>query len=170
MELKEFINNHREEFEEEFPPNLWGKINARIPKEKRKSIWLNSKILRIAAGVLICLSVGFWFGKYYRNDNSLAQQDKMLSTQPALVTYTETVLEKRENLKSLIKSNPELQKAFVGDLEELQQNFEYLKSQLTKNPNHEQLIDAMKQNLEWQIDLLNKQTEIAQNVKKYEVL
>ena len=71
MELKEFINNHREEFEEEFPPNLWGKINARIPKEKRKSIWLNSKILRIAAGVLICLSVGFWFGKYYRNDNSL---------------------------------------------------------------------------------------------------
>ncbi|MCP9770889.1 hypothetical protein EGI22_23540 [Lacihabitans sp. LS3-19] len=170
MALKEFINSHREEFEEDFPDDLWKKIDAKLPNVAKKSIWLNSKIIRFAAGIIICLSIGFWFGKYYRNDSSLAQQDKMLSTQPALVTYTETVLEKRETLNSLIISNPELQKAFVGDLEDLQKNFEFLKSQLTKNPNHEQLIEAMKQNLEWQIDLLNKQTEIAQNVKKYEVL
>jgi hypothetical protein len=170
MVLKDFINSHREEFEEDFPSDLWRKIDSKLSRTIRKSIWLNSKTLKIAAGILIGISIGFWFGKYYKNKSSLAQQDKILSTQPALLTYSETVLAKRENLNSLMKANPELQKVFVVDLEELQLNFQYLKAQLPQNPNHQQLIDAMKLNLEWQIDLLNKQTEIAQNVKKYEVL
>lgn len=170
MLLKDFINSHRDEFEEDFSSDLWGKIDSKLPRANKQSVWLNIKTLKIAAGVLIGISIGFWIGKYYKNKSSLSQQNKMLSTQPALLTYSKTVLVKRENLNILMKSNPELQKVFVVDLEELQQNFQYLKAQLPQNPNHQQLIDAMKLNLEWQIDLLNKQTEIAQNVKKYEVL
>jgi len=52
----------------------------------------------------------------------------------------------------------------------LQKNFEYLKSQLPHNPNHDQLFEAMVQNLKWQIELLNQQTAIAVDVNKHELL
>jgi hypothetical protein len=41
---------------------------------------------------------------------------------------------------------------------------------LPHNPNHDQLFEAMVQNLKWQIDLLNQQTAIAVDVNKHEIL
>jgi predicted RNase H-like nuclease (RuvC/YqgF family) len=170
MKLEEFINRNREEFEEEVSADLWLKLEKKLPKKEKKAIWLNSNILRIAAGIIICLSVGFWFGKYSKNEFFASNQDKLISSEPTLVTYTEAVTEKKKNLEDLIEKNPELQKAFLKDLSDLQTNFEYLKSQLANNPNHDQLYQAMVQNLKWQIELLNQQTAIAVDVNKHELL
>jgi hypothetical protein len=41
-----------------------------------------------------------------------------------------------------------------------------LKDQLPKNPNQEELLKAMIQNLQWQIDLLNQQLNIIQKIKE----
>jgi hypothetical protein len=170
MKLEEFINRNREEFEEEVSADLWLKLEKKLPKKEKKAIWLNSNILRIAAGIIICLSVGFWFGKYSKSEFFASNQDKLISSEPTLVTYTEAVTEKKKNLEDLIEKNPELQKAFLKDLSDLQTNFEYLKSQLANNPNHDQLYEAMVQNLKWQIELLNQQTAIAVDVNKHELL
>jgi predicted RNase H-like nuclease (RuvC/YqgF family) len=170
MKLEEFINKNKESFEEEVSGDLWSKLEKQIPKKPKNTIWLNSKILRIAAGIIICLSVGFWFGKYSKNEVFASKQDKLISSEPTLASYSEKVTEKRKNLEDLIEKNPELQKAFLNDLSDLQKNFEYLKSQLPHNPNHDQLFEAMVQNLKWQIELLNQQTAIAVDVNKHELL
>ncbi|HLO43214.1 MAG TPA: hypothetical protein VK175_02700 [Leadbetterella sp.] len=170
MKLEEFVNRNRAAFEEEVSTDLWLKLEKKLPQKTQKSIWLNSKILRIAAGIIVCLSVGFWFGKYSKNDVFASKQDKLINSEPTLVTYTEAVSEKKKNLEDLIEKNPELQKAFLKDLSDLQTNFEYLKSQLANNPNHDQLYQAMVQNLKWQIELLNQQTAIAVDVNKHELL
>jgi cell division protein FtsB len=170
MKLEEFVNRNRAAFEEEVSTDLWLKLEKKLPQKTQKSIWLNSKILRIAAGIIVCLSVGFWFGKYSKNDVFASKQDKLINSEPTLVTYTEAVSEKKKNLEDLIQKNPELQKAFLKDLSDLQTNFEYLKSQLANNPNHDQLYQAMVQNLKWQIELLNQQTAIAVDVNKHELL
>ncbi|CAN1534233.1 hypothetical protein MCERE19_01496 [Spirosomataceae bacterium] len=170
MKLEELINNNRESFEEEVSTDLWVKLEKQLPRISTPTIWVNSKILRIAAGIVICLAVGFWFGKYSKDELYASKQDKMISSEPTLVTYTEAVSEKRKNLEGLIEENPELQKAFLSDLSDLQKNFEYLKSQLPHNPNHDQLFEAMVQNLKWQIELLNQQTAIAVDVNKHELL
>ena len=168
MKLEELIKQNRAAFEEDFPQDLWEKIDQKLPKKRK--IWVNKNIIRIAAGIIVCLSIGFWFGKNSKSFSSIAKQDKLMNSEPTLVSYTETVSEKRKNLEDLIEKNPELQKAFLKDLSDLQKNFEYLKAQLPQNPNHDQLFEAMVQNLKWQIELLNKQTEIAENVKKLEYL
>lgn len=170
MKLEEFVNKNRESFEEEVSADLWLKLEKQLPKKPKRTIWVNSKILRIAAGVIICLTVGFWFGKYSKNEVFASKQDKLINSEPTLVSYTEAVTEKQKNLEDLIEKNPELQKAFLNDLSDLQKNFEYLKSQLPHNPNHDQLFEAMVQNLKWQIDLLNQQTAIAVDVNKHELL
>lgn len=170
MKLEEFVNRNRAAFEEEVSTDLWLKLEKKLPQKTQKSIWLNSKILRIAAGIIVCLSVGFWFGKYSKNDVFASKQDKLINSEPTLVTYAEAVSEKKKNLEDLIEKNPELQKAFLKDLSDLQTNFEYLKSQLANNPNHDQLYQAMVQNLKWQIELLNQQTAIAVDVNKHELL
>ncbi|MCP9762616.1 hypothetical protein [Lacihabitans soyangensis] len=170
MKLEEFISKNRVKFEEEVSPDLWTKLEKQLPPKPKPTIWVNSKIWRIAAGIIICLGVGFWFGKYSKEEVFASKQDKMISSEPTLVTYTEAVSEKKKNLEDLIEKNPELQKAFLSDLSDLQKNFEYLKSQLPHNPNHDQLFEAMVQNLKWQIELLNQQTAIAVDVNKHEIL
>ena len=170
MKLEEFINKNRLSFEEEVSADLWLKLEKKLPAQATKAIWLNSKIWRIAAGIILCLGVGFWFGKYSQKLVVASKQDKIINSEPTLIVYTAAVTEKRKNLEGLIEKNPDLKKAFVSDLADLQKNFEYLKSQLPNNPNHDQLYEAMVQNLKWQIELLNQQTAIAVDVQKIELL
>ncbi len=54
MRLEKFINNNRESFEEEVSTDLWAKLEKQLPQKKAPTMWVNSKILRIAAGIIIC--------------------------------------------------------------------------------------------------------------------
>ena len=63
--------------------------------------------------------------------------------------------------------DPELYASFMDDLSQLPESFKYLKIELDNNPNQDQVLDAMKENLKLQIDLLNKQTQIAEKFELY---
>ena len=163
MKLKEFINDNISEFEEDLPVGLWEKIDAKLPEQKKFNISFNNKILRIAAGIVICVGIGYWFGKSGKSNES--QFSEYVSENKSMMVFTHQIKEKQESLQELTQENPELGKAFVSEIGELQTNFEFLEEQLKTNPNHDQIIEAMIQNLKWQLELLEKQTTIA---KKFE--
>ncbi len=79
--------------------------------------------------------------------------------------YTRLIEIKHHELKTLQKDEPLLYKQFSGDVNKLDSVYQALKTQLPKNPNREQLIEAMISNLQLQIGLLNKQLNIIKQIK-----
>ena len=78
---------------------------------------------------------------------------------------------KQDEIKRVSKDEPLLYQQFAGDINKLDSTFHTLKKQLPDNPNREQLLEAMIQNLQLQEALLNRQLNIIKkinNVKKTE--
>ncbi len=79
--------------------------------------------------------------------------------------YAKLIELKHEELKTLEKDEPLLYRQFSGDVQKLDSVYHLLKTQLPKNSNREQVIEAMISNLQLQIGLLNKQLDIIKQIK-----
>jgi hypothetical protein len=72
---------------------------------------------------------------------------------------------KQSELKKIQSDQPRLYQEFSSDIERLDSSYNILKTQLPKNPNREQLLEAMIKNLQLQTELLNQQLLIIQKIK-----
>jgi hypothetical protein len=78
--------------------------------------------------------------------------------------YASLVEIKHRELKKIEKDEPLLYKQFAGDVNKLDSVYNSLKKQLPSNPNREQLLEAMIQNLQLQMGLLNHQLDIIKQI------
>ena len=78
--------------------------------------------------------------------------------------YAKLVEIKHNQLKSIEKDEPLLYKQFAADVNKLDSVYHSLQNQLPKNPNREQLLEAMLQNLQLQMGLLNHQLDIIKQI------
>ena len=122
----------------------------------------------VAASVaLLLLTGGFWFLNHHYN---ITEQPEVVAVGPTyakeFVQYARLVDAKQAELKAMTTSNPALYEAFATDLERLERSYQMLKADLPENPNQETLVQAMIQNLQFQINLLNEQLRVIQRMKK----
>ncbi|WP_234736559.1 hypothetical protein [Tellurirhabdus bombi] len=176
--LERFIRDNREDFDVLEPrADLWGAIEQGMGHKPQRR-WLNSRssaswstraVWQVAASVvlLIGLAAGFM---YFNNQYGFTKQPEMVALAPAYAgqfkQYVRLIDEKRIELQNLTASNPALYKEFATELTELEKNYTNLKKDLPKAPNQEALIQAMVQNLQLQIDMLNQQLMIIQRIKQ----
>jgi septal ring factor EnvC (AmiA/AmiB activator) len=73
---------------------------------------------------------------------------------------------KQAKLEEIKKTNPVLYKKFSASLDQLNDAYRDLEKELTTNPNKEELLEAMIQNLSLQLELLNQQLSIYQKIKQ----
>jgi hypothetical protein len=78
--------------------------------------------------------------------------------------YARLVEIKHNQLKAIEKDEPLLYRQFASDVSKLDSVYHNLQSQLPKNPNREQLLEAMLQNLQLQMGLLNHQLDIIKQI------
>ncbi|HVS96346.1 MAG TPA: hypothetical protein VHE54_07660 [Puia sp.] len=78
--------------------------------------------------------------------------------------YARLVEIKHNQLKAIEKDEPLLYKQFASDVNRLDSVYHSLQSQLPKNPNREQLLEAMLQNLQLQMGLLNHQLDVIKQI------
>lgn len=78
--------------------------------------------------------------------------------------YARIVELKHKELKSIEKDEPLLYRQFSSDVYKLDSVYHNLETQLPKNPNREQLLEAMLQNLQLQMGLLNHQLDIIKQI------
>jgi hypothetical protein len=78
--------------------------------------------------------------------------------------YVKLVELKHKELKHIEKDEPLLYKEFAGDVNKLDSVYHSLEKRLTTNPNREQLLEAMLQNLQLQMGLLNHQLKIIRQI------
>lgn len=93
------------------------------------------------------------------DDNSLDA-----SVNEEMYHYAKLVEIKHKELKTIEKDEPLLYRQFAGDVNKLDSVYHGLQSQLTKNPNREQILEAMLQNLQLQMGLLNHQLDIIKQI------
>lgn len=78
--------------------------------------------------------------------------------------YAKLVEIKHRELKKIERDEPLLYRQFAGDVSKLDSVYHSLQEQLPKNPNREQLLEAMIQNLQLQMRLLNHQLDIIKQI------
>ncbi|GAB3500620.1 hypothetical protein GCM10027341_26210 [Spirosoma knui] len=190
--LERFVRDNREAFDDKEPPgNLWRNIEAELTKQQsgsagldkaspfqqvhrnhqqlgRRQIGWPSLDWRVAASVAVLLLAGSFF--YMNYQYGVTQQPTIVAASPIyakeVVQYTRLIDTKRAELKQMTEDNPQLYKEFATDLNRLERSYQSLKADLPKNPNQEMLIQAMIQNLQIQIDLLNEQLRVIQRIKR----
>ena len=183
--LEQFIRDNREQFDTDEPaPQVWKKLEQALsPTEKKqqgKVIAMKALRWSVAAAILVFAGLGVYSlvndkgstGNVVAENNSApTSPDEILnSINPVyaqeVVHFTELIGTKQNELKQIEKENPDLYKQFITDINKLDSSYNALKKDLPVNPNREQLLDAMIQNLRLQTELLNQQLLIIQKINQ----
>lgn len=123
---------------------------------------------RVAASIIVLILAGSFL--YVNHQYGVAQQPNVVAASPSyareVVQYTRLIDNKRAELKQMTEDNPDLYREFATDLDRLEKSYESLKADLPQNPNQDVLIQAMIQNLHYQINLLNEQLRVIQRINR----
>ncbi|MBS1936082.1 MAG: hypothetical protein JST96_18925, partial [Bacteroidetes bacterium] len=92
-----------------------------------------------------------------QNDDAATQQSNV---NEELYHFAKIVEIKHRELKTMAKDEPLLYKQFSGDVNKLDSVYHSLETKFSKNQNSEELLEAMIQNLQLQMQLLNHQLDI----------
>ena len=187
MSLETFIREHRDEFDQDAPTDaLWQRLEAQLPAHpaanvasgradpdpKKPFLGLQRgfgaarRWWAVAASVAVLIGLCWWVSARY----ALTEQPEVVSVSPAyakeVAQYASLIDDKRSELKAMAASNPGLYQQFANDLDRLESSYLTLKKDLPETPNQELLIQAMIQNLQLQIDLLNEQLRVIERMKQ----
>jgi hypothetical protein len=181
--LEQFIQNHRQDLDRhEVPAGLWDKIDKSLGKEIiqnpepdevvfkfKKSSISKLKIWAMAASLVLLIGYSLAF---YLNNKSDSTEQIVAEVAPQygdrMVQYTSLIESKREEIKQIETHDPMMYKEFATEIEKLNQDYQSLQTELSQTPNQEDLVKAMIQNLQVQLDILNRQLKIIEKVKQYQ--
>ncbi|MEJ8800945.1 hypothetical protein [Pontibacter sp. H249] len=191
--LKEFVSEHRDEFDVFEPrPDLWQNICQDIPEPRKEAKVINIKFgerasfsadfffMRVAAAIVLLVGCGLTLIMMKQNapdaNTMLAasQQQVISSIAPEIVEveayYVSQIEEKKSELSEYDRKVLGLgeQKEIDRELARLDSSYLVLKKQLYTTPNTEEIVEAMVQNLQIRIEVLNRQLEVLQSIKKME--
>lgn len=180
--LDDFIRENRAEFDNEEPsPRIWKNLEKEFGEPEKKT---GTKIISFrkwvaAAAVITAISAGAYF-LFLRNHaegvattdpaNTAAEKNLLDEINPTYAKevyhFTQLIELKQTELKQIGKDQPELYEQFMNDITNLDSSYNALQKELPANPNREQLLEAMIQNLQLQTELLNQQLRVIKEIKQ----
>ncbi len=182
VRLERFVRDNREDFDQLEPDDsLWKRIECELGDAEPEIVAAPVKSVphfrnwgrvyfdwRVAAGLLLALGVSYLV--YLNQQYGVTRDPQVALSVPTyareFTQYNQAIEQKHRELIRLATDNPDLYKEFSTDLVRLEKSYGNLRSELNKAPNQEALVQAMIQNLQWQIDLLNQQLSILQRIKQ----
>ena len=171
--LEDFIKSHRADFDDLEPrEHIWAKIQNELQSDDKKKdyTWL----WKAAAVVFLCISVGLAVERTMSTDfEAVAEVNQSQKSRSAELRevegyYTQLISQKRSEIKSVIDKKGLVDVELLKDMEQLDSMYSKLKNDLKRNQNDERLINAMIQNLQLRVEILNKQLRILERISKQE--
>lgn len=184
--LERFIRDNRDTFDAYEPSDaLWARLEQQLgqttpvhnghvvpfdgtaPAAKTRPFRRNVWVWRAAASLLLVLGLlgaWWWQSRPVSPDTVLAQIDPQAAR--TTFRYASLIETKRQEIRQLAQTDPPLYREFSAEIEALNHDYQRLKSELPQTPNQEELLQAMIQNLQTQVDILNRQLSIIQRVKQ----
>lgn len=162
--IEEYIREHKKAFDLESPSDaLWGKIEQQLGQEKKRrplniQLWLS-----IAASLVLIGAFTFMYTRQQKG-KQIDVADVSSSFGKKELKFVNLIDEKKDSLKAYAKDNPDLYHKFSGDLNQLDKDYADLKKELQSSPNQKVVIEAMVQNLEIQLQIINQQLSVINQV------
>jgi hypothetical protein len=193
--LKSFVSKHRDEFDVYEPrQELWQEICQELPAKEKEakviSISFGEKIslradvlfMRVAAAILLLLGCGLTLFLMKQNvpaSNQVvvantAESQSANALTPELVEieayYASQISRKKQELTAydLKALGLDEQQLIDKELAKLDSSYMQLRKQLYTTPNTTKVMDAMIQNLQIRIEVLNRQLEVLQRIEKFQ--
>lgn len=172
--LKKYIWDNRKAFDDETPDEkVWAHIEASF-LEKKKSKAVIAPLYKWAMGTAAALiiSLGIYFVTEKQPQGTIAENHgSAISNLPPeyasqMNQFVKLIDNKQEELKKLAEEQPELYQKFTLAINQLDSSYNSLKNQLGGTPNREMLLEAMIQNLQLQLNVLNQQLNIIHQIKE----
>ena len=164
MDLENFINNNREDFDNEVPDlKVWANIDKKLAQKEQSKVVPFFNIRRIAAACLLLLAGGL-FGFYMSGSGSKSTiGQKQFS--PEFVE-AESFYKNQYNEKVARLANYEIDHEFSDDLQQFEAIMEELKIELAQVPknNRERLITTIIQNYQTKIEVLERILERLESI------
>lgn len=172
--LEAFIKNNRPDFDDEVPSEkIWEKIETAFEKKTASHFMLTPLYKWSIAAAMLVVAIGIYFFNREKTpetiaNNKLPTDIDMLAPEaaPQMNQFVKMIDDKQEELKILSKEQPELYQTFTKDITQLDSSYHALKTQLSITPNKEMLVEAMIQNLQLQLNVLNQQLSIIKQIKQ----
>ena len=150
--------------------NIEGTFSA---KQKKKFILTPLYKWSMAAAAVLVIASGIYLFMHKNKDtaieyagNTPAPDTVTTIDAPEVNQFAKMIALKQEELRSLAKDQPELYQRFTKDIDQLDSSYNILKKQLSATPNWELLLEAMIQNLQLQLNVLNQQFNIINQIKQ----
>lgn len=165
MDLEKFIKQHRADFDTEIPSErVWNSISSKLNKKQKQFVW---KPYVAAASVMLFLAFT-WIVADIKLSNRINTEQETVSdeVQQAQIQFSSLIELKRNELNRYRKDNPELISDFEHQLVELQASYHQLLPQLKDEKKRDFVLQAVIENLQMQVDILNQQLEIIKQYKE----
>ena len=172
--LKKFIWDKRAAFDDEIPSGkVWENIEASFSvQKKKKSILTPLYKWSMAAVAMLIIASGVYFivNKNAGDAIVVASEPGINKMAPEYALqmnqFVKMIDTKQQELKTLAKEQPELYQKFTTAINQLDSSYNTLKNQLGSTPNTDMLLEAMIQNLQLQLNVLNQQLNIINQIKE----
>lgn len=175
------LENQQEMFDIHEPPaGLWDNISEELDKDEvalsvekteeatqPKTVSLQTLWKVVAAAVLFGVMVGgVLHQQYFKPVEQVAEVELPTELQQAEQHYISMISLKKQEVKGYEWVDPSMISDFDIELHNLNKNYQGLKKELIQQKNNQVIIRAMVNNLQKQMDLLNKQLTILEQVNK----
>ncbi len=169
-DLEKFVRAHREEFDGESPnESIWEKIDEAIGQDLKKKRFSYTHLWRAAAIFFFACSAYLVFQLKYESNKPIGDETIASSSLNSEFAETEAyfiteIAQKEADIAAMNQLNPALIASFKSDINALDSIYTDLKKELSLNSN-EQVVNALIQNLQLRMKILNEQLQILENVK-----
>ena len=169
--LKKFIWDNRNDFDDAVPStNVWEHIEAAMGGKKEKGSILHPLIKwTMSAAAILMIGTGIYFmldkKEAITSPATVHESTEMGGLAPEMKQFAKMINLKQDELKTLAKDQPGLYQRFAKDINQLDSSYNILKEELSATPNKEMLLEAMIQNLQLQLNVLNQQLTIIHQIK-----
>lgn len=161
--IEKFISANKSEFDVDVPSDqIWLQIEMNL-KAKRKKNRIRS--ISVAASLLILFASSMFLFQL-KNDTNI-NSDEIINKDvlEAQTQFSSLIEIKRSELNQYKNAQPELINELNKQLKDLQMNYNALLPQLKDENKKDLIVQALIENLQLQLEVLNRSLEIVQNLK-----
>lgn len=161
--IEKFISANKSEFDVDLPSDqIWLQIEMNL-KAKRKKNRIRS--ISVAASLLILFASSMFLFQLKNDTNVNADEIINKDVIEAQTQFSSLIEIKRSELNQYKNAQPELINELNKQLKDLQMNYNALLPQLKDENKKDLIVQALIENLQLQLEVLNRSLEIVQNLK-----
>lgn len=161
--LERFIRDNKSEFDEDIQSDkMWIEIEENL---KAKKIRSRMRSISVAASILLLFASSMFLFQLKNNDVSNTDEIINQEVLDAQSQFSSLIEIKRSELNQYKNSQPELINELNKQLQDLQNNYKLLLPQLKDENKKDLIVQALIENLQLQLEVLNRSLEIVQSLK-----